>query len=148
MKILKEFEKRFSNFRNQIFGPEIQNRNRISSFEVPIFQFFGQILNCYPQNSKSKSNFNFWCQEFSFSRNQILKNRNFKFWQRRFLHFHPISNQNFQILGSIYEIFSRISLNTRKFCSPNFSSTLARRGCLIEAGDMPTFAALHSIIKI
>ena len=76
---------------------KIQNRNRISSFDVPISDF---------------------------RETKLFKNRNFKFWQSRILHFHPISIKILHFVGSIYRIFSRISLNTRKF--GNFSSTLIR----------------------
>ena len=53
---------------------------------------------------------------------KFFKNRNFKFWQSRILHFHLNLNKNFAFLGCIYN-FSRISLSTRKNCSPIFSST-------------------------
>ena len=58
----RNWRKRFSKFRNQISTPKTQNR--ISGFEVLIFRFLGLILNFYPQNSKSKSNFKFWGADF------------------------------------------------------------------------------------
>ena len=62
-KFERNWRKRFSNFQNQFPGPKIQNRNRISGFDVPISHFF---------------------------ETKFFKNRNFKFWQSRFLHFHQI----------------------------------------------------------
>ena len=63
------------------------------------------------------------CRFCIFRKPKLLQDRNSKFWQGRFLHFRPISTQNFKFVGSIYRFLPRISLNTRKFCSPNFSST-------------------------
>ena len=108
-----------------------------------------------PQNSKSKSNFKFWGADFLIlevdfqfcipkiqNRNrikfQVLKSRflifpnpNFLKWSKFQIlvsafssHFDP----NFQFLGSISQNFLRISLHTRKFCSPHFSSTYALPG--------------------
>ena len=40
-KFERNWRKRFSNFRNRILGPKIENRNRISGFDVPILYFSG-----------------------------------------------------------------------------------------------------------
>ena len=99
-------------FEKLIFESKIQNRNSISGFEEQILHFF--------RSSEVPIS--------HFPETEFLKNRNFKFWQSRILHFHPISTQNFQFLGSISQNFLRISLHTRKFCSPHFSSTYALPG--------------------
>ena len=70
----------FFNFDDRfwIYIPKIQNRNRIWSFEVVIFDFSGiHYPNIFPKNE-------IW---------------NFKFWQSRCLHFHSILIQNFKFLG-------------------------------------------------
>ena len=87
-----------------------------------------QIWNFYPKKFKIETefcNFKFWGADFSLfgNPNNLFQNGNFKFWQNRILHFDLISTQNFNFWGSIYQISHRISLNTRKFCAPNFSST-------------------------
>ena len=68
-----------------------------------------------------------------FSRIQIFQKPKFQIWQNRFLHFHPISIQNFDFSGSIYKKLPRMqktsSLSTRNFCSPNFSSTVCPHVC-------------------
>ena len=86
----------FSSFQNQFPGPKIPNRNGMLGFEVPISHF--------PET-------------------QIFENRNFKFWQSRFLYFHQNLSQIFDFEGSIYQNFPRISLSTRNNYFSNFSST-------------------------
>ena len=78
-----------------------------------------------PPKLKIKIEFHgFEAQMFHVSEIQIVQNRNFKFWQSWCLHFHPNFVQNISIFTVyIYKNFLGISLSTRKFCSPNFSST-------------------------
>ena len=107
-KFERNWRNQFGHFRNQISDPENQNLNLILGFEVPI-SYFSQN---YP-NSLKIIRIEILVLASRFLIFPKPNFRNFKFSQSRILYFHQILYRIFEILGSIYQNFPRISLNTR-----------------------------------
>ena len=100
------------------------------------FLYFRNIFSIFiPKIQKSKSNFKFRETDFSFFGNpNCSKIEISNFGRIDFYIFIPFRSKYYFVyrpyfLRSIYKIFARISLRTRKFCSPNFSSTPSRCHC-------------------
>ena len=91
-KFERNWRKRFWNFRKQFPGQKFQIENEIQVLRSRFFNFGDDFEFLCP---KFKIEIEFEVQIFHFPETQFWKNRNFKTWRSRFLHFHSILTQIF-----------------------------------------------------
>ena len=128
MRFERNERKRFSNFQNQISGPKTENQNRISSFDVRIFQFWGVDFEFLSPKLKIEIEFQLSVSKiFVFPKPNFSIKPKFQILAESNSAFSSDFDPKVSIFRVYIQIFPRILLSTRNICSPNFSSTSSCR---------------------